>query len=216
MTSRVWAATAPGAQRPEPMSYDDYLAAPIVATPLRSVDCCLISDGAGAYVVTSLERARSLAKRPVVVAGVGFAALPQTTVGLFSQHTDLTQLGADRSGARAYRDAGLGPSDVDVAEVYDCFTISVIIQLEQLGFCGRGEGAAFVAEGHIGPGGSLPMNTNGGHLAYAYIPGINHVVEAVRQLRRERGEGQAGEPEVALVAGLGGSDHATALLTVDR
>ena len=117
---------------------------------------------------------------------------------------------------RAYRQAGLTPADVDVAEIYDCFTISMLLQLEDLGFAAKGEGAAFVASGAIGPGGSLPVNTHGGLLSQSYLVGGNHVVEAVRQLRGERGEAQVDGAEVALVAGLGAPEHATMLLTVDR
>jgi acetyl-CoA acetyltransferase len=110
----------------------------------------------------------------------------------------------------------LTPADVDVVEFYDCFTITTLLQLEECGFCGRGEAASFVEGGRIGPGGSLPVNTHGGLLSHSYMVGAEHVVEAVRQLRGSRGEGQVPGAEVALVTGLGVPDHATLLLTVDR
>jgi acetyl-CoA acetyltransferase len=116
----------------------------------------------------------------------------------------------------AYRDAGLGPADIDLAEIYDCFSITMVLQLEDLGFSPRGEGFGFAAGGRIGPGGSFPVNTHGGHLSYAYMPGMNHVVEATRQLRGQRGAAQVPDAEVALVAALGGNDHATVILTKDR
>ena len=120
------------------------------------------------------------------------------------------------SGPLAFKRAGLSPADVDVAEIYDCFTISALLQLEDLGFAPRGEGASFAATGALRPGGSLPMNTHGGLLSQSYVVGGNHVVEAVRQLRGERGEAQVPGAEVALVAGLGAPEHSTLILTVDR
>jgi acetyl-CoA acetyltransferase len=110
----------------------------------------------------------------------------------------------------------VGPADVDVAEIYDCFSITMILQLEDLGFCPRGDGFAFAGGGRFAPGGAFPVNTNGGHLSYAYIPGMNHIIEATHQLRRQRGVAQVEDAEVALVAALGGNDHATVILTTDR
>jgi acetyl-CoA acetyltransferase len=176
----------------------------------------LISDGAAAYVVTSLERARDLRKPPAAIAGVGIASLPITLTSFFTQKADFLSLGSVVSGAAAYETAGLAPGDIDVAEIYDCFSISMVLQLEDLGFCPRGEGFAFCSDGRIAPGGSFPVNTMGGHLSYAYMPGMNHVIEAVRQLRGERGAAQVPDTEVALVAALGGNDHATTILTKDR
>jgi acetyl-CoA acetyltransferase len=166
--------------------------------------------------MTSLERARDLPHRPAVVAGVGFGSKPVPQSGYFSQSRDLLTTPAELSGPKAYRDAGLTPDDVDVAEIYDCFTISMVLQLEDLGFAEKGAGAAFAASGAIAPGGLLPVNTHGGLLSQSYLVGGNHVVEAVRQLRGDRGDAQVDGAEVALVAGLGAPEHATLLLTVDR
>jgi acetyl-CoA acetyltransferase len=167
-------------------------------------------------VVTSLERARDLPQPPIRLLGAGQA----TTHISMSQMRDLTSTGAVESGKRAFEQAGLGPADVDVTEVYDSFTITVLLTLEALGFCGRGESAAFVAGGRIRPGGEFPLNTNGGGLSYCHpgMYGLLLIVEAVRQLRGEAGDRQVGGAEVALVHGTGGvfSNHGTLILGVDR
>jgi acetyl-CoA acetyltransferase len=214
--TRDHAVRTPNALRREPLSMEDYLADPVVAEPLRKLDCCLVNDGGVAYVMTSLERARHLRRPPVVVAGAGFGSKPVTQAQYFSQSANLLSTAATISGPLAFKRAGLSPADVDVAEIYDCFTISALLQLEDLGFAPRGEGAAFAATGALRPGGSLPMNTHGGLLSQSYVVGGNHVVEAVRQLRGERGEAQVPGAEVALVAGLGAPEHSTLILTVDR
>jgi acetyl-CoA acetyltransferase len=216
LAARAWAGLTPGAQKSDPITADDYLRSPMISTPLRALDCCLISDGAAAFVVTSLERARDLRQPPAVVAGVGVAALDVTLTSIFTQKASVLSLGSSLSGPMAYREAGVAPADVDLAEIYDCFSITMVLQLEDLGFSPRGEGFAFAAGGRIGPGGSFPVNTNGGHLSYAYMPGMNHIVEATKQLRGHRGPAQVADAEVALVAALGGNDHATAILTKDR
>src|SRR4029079_16888713 len=136
--------------------------------------------------------------------------------GYFTQNPQYLEMASVESGRRAFATAKMAPSDVDIAEIYDCFTMSVILQLEDLGFAAKGEGAEFVASGAIGPNGSLPTNTHGGLLSQSYTVGAGHVVEAVRQLRGERGDGQIDGAEVAVVTGLGAIDHATAILTKDR
>lgn len=216
LAAREWARLTPGAQKSEPIGIDDYFASPMISTPLRALDCCLISDGAAAFVVTSLDRARSLPHAPAVVAGIGLASLDITMTSIFTQKPDVLSLGSVVSGPAAYADAGLGPTDVDLAEIYDCFSITMVLQMEDLGFCPRGEGFAFASDGRIAPGGAFPVNTHGGHLSYAYMPGMNHIVEATRQIRGERGRAQVSDAEVALVAALGGNDHATAIITKDR
>jgi acetyl-CoA acetyltransferase len=216
VAARAHAQLTPNALRREALTIDGYLDSPMVADPLRKLDCCLVNDGGVAFVMTSVERARDLRHAPVVVAGVGFGSKPVAQSGYFSQSADLLTTAATRSGPRAFRQAGLDPADVDVAEIYDCFTISVILQLEDLGFAAKGAGAEFVASGATGPGGELPVNTHGGLLSQSYLVGGNHVVEAVRQLRGERGQAQVPGAEVALVAGLGAPEHATLLLTSDR
>lgn len=213
---RQWAALTPGAQKPEQLTLPDYLATPFVAEPLRSVDCCLISDGAAAYVVTSLERARDLRQKPAVVAGICAGSHPWTLTEMFTQSPDFLNIGPGDAGRRAFAEAGVTPADVDVAQIYDCFTLSVILQLESLGFCPRGEGGRFVADGRTAPGGALPLNTNGGHLAHAYVPAATLVVEGVLQTRGTRGPAQVSNVEVSLVSTFGGPDHVTMILTPDR
>jgi acetyl-CoA acetyltransferase len=216
VSQRAHAARTPNALVRDPLTIEDYLAQPLLADPLRKLDCCLINDGGTAYVMTSVERARHLRKPPVVVAGTGFGYKPVTQAQYFTQSADLLSSAATKSGPRAFKAAGLGPSDIDIAEIYDCFTISMLIQLEDLGFAPKGEGGALAASGALGPGGSLPVNTHGGLLSQSYMVGAGHVIEAVRQLRGERGDAQVGGAEVALVAGLGAQDHSTLILTKDR
>lgn len=207
VATRANAARTPGAMRRTPLTMADYLASPMVAEPFRALDCSLINDGAVAFVMTTLDRARDLRRPPVVLAGAGTGSVATPQESWFTQATDHPRTPAVLSGPRAFADAGLRPADVDLALVYDCFTISTVLQLEDLGLCRPGEGAAFVASG------ALPVNTHGGLLSHAYTVGASHVVEAVRQLRGERGAGQVPGAEVALVAGLGVPDHACLLLT---
>jgi acetyl-CoA acetyltransferase len=215
VSARRHAERTPNALMRAPMTLDDYLASPLVAEPLRKLDCCLVNDCASAFVMTSLERARDLPRPPVVVAGVGFASKPLSQSQYFSQGDILLTPAVD-SGALAYRRAGVGPGDIDVAEIYDCSTLSMLLQLEDLGLAPRGGGAARAASGDFDPGGALPVNTHGGLLSQSYSVGAGHVVEAVLQLRNSRGDAQVAGAEVALVCGLGAPEHATAILTVDR
>jgi acetyl-CoA acetyltransferase len=175
-------------------------------------DCCLVTDGGGAVVVTSAERAASLRKPPAYVLGCGQAI----THASISSMPDLTVTGAAQSGDAAYRMAGLRPADIDVVEVYDAFTINTILFLEDLGFCPKGEGGRFVEGGRIAPKGDQPVNTNGGGLSYCHpgMYGLLLLVEAVRQLRGDCGARQVPECEVALVHGNGGvlSSQATVIL----
>jgi acetyl-CoA acetyltransferase len=216
IAAREHATRTPGAMRREPLTMDGYLASPMIAEPFRALDCSLINDGAVGFVMTTVPRARDLRHRPVVLAGSGTGSVAATQESFFTQAPDHPRTPATVSGPRAFRSSGLRPSDVDIALIYDCFTISTIVQLEDLGFCSRGEGGAFVASGATGLSGSLPVNTHGGLLSHAYTVGASHVVEAVRQLRGERGAGQVAGAEVALVAGLGVPDHACLLLTGER
>ncbi|MGI8711401.1 MAG: thiolase C-terminal domain-containing protein, partial [Acidimicrobiales bacterium] len=171
------------------------------ASPLRKLDCCLVTDGGGAFVVTSAERARSLAKAPIYVLGAATAA----THLMISQMPDLTTTGGAISGPHAFAMAGIVPDDVDVLMAYDSFTITVLLHLEDLGFCPKGEGGPFAADGRLGPGGSLPTNTNGGGLSYTHpgMYGMFLVVEAVRQLRGEAEDRQVPGAEVAVAHGSG-------------
>lgn len=191
-----------------PLSVGDVLAAAPVSDPLGVLDCCLVTDGGGAVVLTSLERARDLPHPPAVVLGCGEATTNVSMAGA----DDLLATGAIASGARAFRAAGLTPADVDVAQVYDSFTITVLLSLEGLGFAAPG-----AAPGLIG---KLPLNTSGGGLSYCHPGqfGVLLLVEAVRQLRGGCGARQVAGVEVALAHGTGGilSTHATVLLGVDR
>jgi acetyl-CoA acetyltransferase len=215
VSARRHAQQTPNALVREPLTIAEYLASPMVATPLRKHDCCLVNDCGVGFVVTRVERARDLARPPILVAGVGFASKPVTQAQYFSQ-ADILRTAAEDSGVDAFRRAGLSPTDVDIAEVYDCSTVSMLLQLEDLALAPRGAGAVLASEGAFDPGGSLPLNTHGGLQWQSYSVGCGHVVEAVRQLRGERGAAQVPNAEVALVCGLGAPEHATALLTVDR
>jgi acetyl-CoA acetyltransferase len=200
--TRRWATMNPRARLQEPITVDDVLASPMQASPLHKLDCCLVTDGAGAVVLTSAERARHLRKPPALVLGTGTCH----THSMISEMPDLTVTGAAVSGPEAFAAAGLTPADVDVAQIYDSFTITVLLLLEDLGFCPKGEGGAFVADGVLAPGGALPANTTGGGLAYTHpgMFGIFLLVEAVRQLRGECGPRQVPGAEVALAHGSGG------------
>ena len=166
-STREWAALNPRARYRDPLTIADVLASPLQVSPLHLLDCCLVTDGAGAFVMTSAARARTLRKPPVYVLG---AATCTDHMGI-TQMPDLTTTPGAVSGARAFAMAGLGPADVDVLMGYDSFTITALLHLEDLGFCAKGEGGPFAAEGGLGPGGSLPMNTNGGGLSFTH-PGM--------------------------------------------
>jgi acetyl-CoA acetyltransferase len=212
VSTRAWAQRNPAAFRREPLTVDDVLASEVLSSPIHREEACLVTDGAGALIVTSLERARDLRARPAIVLGAGSATSHYT----ISQMPDLVRTSAAESGRTAFGRAGLMPSDVDVAQIYDSFTITVLLNLEDLGFCAKGEGGPFVAGGRLGPGGALPTNTSGGGLAYTHpgMLGIFQVIEAVRQLRGGLGDRQVPDAEVALVHGTGGvlSVHSTLLL----
>lgn len=196
---RRHAALNPEAVMREPITLEDHQASRPVVEPLRLLDCCLISDGGVAFIVTSRERARHLRARPVRVLGTGQAHGPETL-----GNPEWWYVPHQRTAAQqAFAMAGVGPADVDVAQLYDNFTISVVVWLEHAGFCGRGEGGAFVEGGRIQLGGELPVNTAGGNLSESYMQGWLHVVEGVRQLRGECGPRQVEGAEVCLVTGRG-------------
>ena len=210
---RRHAALNPWALLREPITVEDVLASRMIADPLHKLDCCITTDGGGALVVTSLERARDLRRPPVLVLGSGQGFSHEHLVAAPS----LTTFGSVGSGAAAFAMAGLGPEDMDLAELYDNFTISVVLQLEDLGFCGKGEGGPFVEAGHIELGARLPVNPHGGLLSEAHPGrpgGILHVIEAVLQLRGVCGPRQVPNARVGLVHGVGGvmSNHATVIL----
>ena len=168
------------------MTMEDYLASRPIAEPLRLFDFCLETDGAAAVIVTSTERARDLRQPPVTIRGVAQSSIPDPQPGVqfpVLLRESITSLPAQAVARTLYRRAGLGPEDIDVAQVYDCFTITVLMQLEDWGFCKKGEGGPFVESGAIDLGGTIPINTGGGHLSEGYIHGMNHVLEGVRQVR---------------------------------
>jgi acetyl-CoA acetyltransferase len=197
-----------GGQSSKPMDFAGYMSSRMVSEPLRVPDCCLITDGAGAYVMTSRERAKDCAKRPVSVLGVGFGSEPLSGDDAFTQKADLLRLpGVAKASKLVQERAGITLADVDFAEIYDCFTISCLMQIEDLGFCQKGEAGGFVRQGGIGSKSRLPVNTHGGFLSYSYRLGIEHVVEAVRQLRGECGDAQVPDAQVGIVTGLSVPDY---------
>ena len=212
VAARQWALLNPVAWEKKPLSIDEVLASRMVSDPLTVRDCCLVTDGGGAIVLTSAAQARSLRKPPAYVLGCG----QSITHASISNMPDLTVTGATASGQAAYQMAKLGPSDVDVLQLYDAFTINTILFLEDLGFCKKGEGGGFVSDGRIAPKGSLPVNTNGGGLSYCHpgMYGLFLLIEAVRQLRGECGARQVKDCEVAIAHGNGGvlSSQATVIL----
>lgn len=212
VAARKWAQLNPEAAVREPLSIDDVLNARMVSTPLTVRDCCLFNDGAAAVVMVRADRARDCAKAPVPVLGAAHAVTHRE----ISSMLDLTVTGAAISGPQAFAQAGCRPSDVDLLMVYDAFTITPILFLEDLGFCPKGEGGRFVENGGVAPGGRLAMNTNGGGLSCVHpgMYGLFLLVECVRQLRGEAGDRQLSRAELALAHGNGGvlSSQATVLL----
>jgi acetyl-CoA acetyltransferase len=195
-------------QQMTPLSMSDYLASRMISEPLRAADCCLISDGVCAFVVTSRERARDLPRPPVWI-----ASEPISGDDVFTQKVEQLSMPAAVPAVRqALGEAGIGIADVDFAEIYDCFTISCLLQIEDLGFCAKGEGAAFVRDVDTTVDGRMPINTHGGLLAHSYLLGAEHVVEAVRQLRGEAGEAQVADAAVGLVTGLSVPDYGVLIL----
>jgi acetyl-CoA acetyltransferase len=202
VSTRAWASMNPNARHRDPITIDDVLASPLQCSPLHLLDCCLVTDGGGAWVMTSAERAADLAKPPIYVLGAGTCHDHQ----MISQMPEVTTTAGVVSGANAFAMAGIKPDDVDLLMGYDSFTITALLHLEDLGFCPKGEGGRFVEDGRTAPGGSFPMNTNGGGLSYTHpgMYGMFLIVEAVRQLRGEAGARQLDSPEVAVAHGSGG------------
>jgi acetyl-CoA acetyltransferase len=217
VNTRAHALLHPHAQMKVPLTVEQVQASKPIADPLRMLDCCIVSDAAGAFVVTSAERALHMKQKPAYLLGVG----EMHTHEHIMCAPDLTKFGALESGRAAYAMAGVGPGDIDVAQLYDCFTVVPIIELEELGFVEPGEGGAFFEAGYARIGGRLPVNTNGGMLSHAHAGAagaILGIVEVVRQLRGGLGERQVRNAKVGLVHNEGGilSSHCTIILSSSK
>jgi acetyl-CoA acetyltransferase len=212
VAARGWARMNPEAFMRGALSIEEVMSARMVSDPLTVRDCCLVTDGGGAYVLVSAARARDLPNQPVFVLGTGTAVWNRQ---VSSMH-DLTTTAARASGHAAYDMAGMTAKEIDLVQLYDAFTINTIMFLEDLGFCKKGEGGAFVEHGGIAPGGHLPVNTNGGGLSCTHpgMYGVFTVIEAVRQLRGICGDRQISDAKTAIAHGNGGtlSSQATAIL----
>ena len=213
VNTRRHALLHPNAHMKSAITLDDVLSAKPIADPLGMLDCCLISDAGGAFIVTSAERAKDLKSKPSYLLGIG----EHHTHEHLMCAPSLTEFGSKQSGERAYQMAGVKPADIDVAQLYDCFSIVPLIELEELGFCEPGEGGAFFADGRASIGGKLPVNTHGGMLSHAHAGaagGLFGIIEGVRQLRGGLGPRQVKNAELALVHNEGGilSSHCTLIL----
>ena len=211
VAQREWAGLNPLATKRDPITLEDHRTSRVIADPFRLLDCCLVSNGGVAVVVTSADRAADLRQPPVYVNGWA-----QCHTGRLFEHDDDFGIvtGAARSGPEALAMAGVKLEDVDVAQLYDCYTFTVLVSLEDYGFCGKGEGGPFVSSGAIGPSGRLKLNTGGGQLSGYYMWGMTPLSEAIIQVRGQGGDRQVDRHEVALVSGNGGilDHHATLVL----
>ncbi len=215
VATRKWAMLNPKAMMHDPITIEDVLNSRLISWPFNLLDCCLVTDAGGAYVMTSIERARDLKQTPIAVLGVGEGH----DHAMISQMPSLTSFAAKHSGRRAFEMAGVTHADLDLAMIYDSFTYTVLLSLEELGFCAKGEGGAFVSGQRTAPGGAFPMNTNGGGLSYTHsgMYGMFAIIEAVRQLRhdyQDQGIRQVPDAKLAVVHGTGGvlSSAGTAIL----
>ncbi len=213
VTTRDHAVRHPNAHMTKPITLDDVINSKPIAEPLNILDCCLISDAGGAYIVTSAARAKDLQADPIYLHGIGEYHTHEHLICAES----LTEFGAVQSGQAAYNMAGLGPGDVDFAELYDCFTVVPMIEMEELGLCERGAAGALIEAGETRIEGRMPINTHGGMLSHAHAGaagGLFGIIEAVRQLRGGEGERQVAKRDVALVHNEGGilSSHCTMIL----
>ncbi len=210
VATRKWAQLNPRAMMRDPLTIEDVLSSRWIAYPFHIYDCCLVTDAGGAVVVVGADRARSFKKKPVWVLGTGEASTHQSLLGM----PDLTRTPARYSGKAAFEMAGVTRDDIDVVEVYDSFTYTALVTIEELGFCKKGEGGPFLANQRTAPGGDFPMNTNGGGLSYTHpgMYGMFLLVEAVRQLRGECGPRQVPNARLACVNATGGLLSATGTL----
>lgn len=200
----------PAAQMRDPLTLEEYHRSRWIVWPFHVLDCCLVSDGAAALIVTSAERAKTLRQPPIYVMGMGSAN--NSRGWLYGDH--MIELAAKESGAKAFRMAEITPADIDTAQIYDPYTYIVLATLEDYGFCKKGEGGPFVEGGRLELGGSLPTNTSGGMLSEGYLEGMLQIVEAARQLRGQGGLRQVPNAEIAIVSGNGGNTvcHSTLIL----
>ena len=201
VSTRAHALLSDNAVMTKPITIEDHQASRMIADPFRLLDCSLESDGGAAFVVTSAERARDL--RQPAVELIGSAMGHPDSPGSITQRPDMTCLGVAKAAPIAFGMADVHHGDIDVAEIYDCFTYVVLCQLEDLGFCAKGEGGDFVSGGRLRLGGALPTNTHGGLLSQAHMLGMNHIVELVRQLRGQGGRAQVPDARIGLVTGYG-------------
>ncbi|MFC1816125.1 thiolase family protein [Thermodesulfobacteriota bacterium] len=202
VAERQWACLNPHAyMHGRPITIEDHQSSPIVVWPYHLLDICLRSDGGTAFIVTTAERAKNLKKPPVYLMGIGFG---EQMAKLWWDKTSYTTVAVETAKRDAFRMAGIELKDIDVAEFYDCFTPEVVFQLEDYGWCKKGEGGPFVEEGHIGPGGDLPVNTGGGLLSSHHLDNLTCVSEAIIQMRGEGGNRQVKDAEIALATGHGG------------
>ena len=201
VSTRHNAALNGNAMMTKPVTIEDHQNSRMISDPLRLLDCSLESDGGAAIVVSAAERSRDLRQKPILVMGVaeGHPDSPSS----ITQRPDMTRLGIAKAAPKAFAMAGVTPREIQVAEIYDCFTYVVLCQLEDIGFCKKGEGGPFVESGAIRLGGKLPVNTHGGLLSQAHMVGMNHVVELVKQLRGSAGKAQVSGAELGLVSGYG-------------
>lgn len=214
VAQRAWAVHNPLAQMRTPITLEDHQSSRWIAEPLRLLDCCLVSNGGAAVIVTTAERAKDLAQPPVHVLGWGQGHPGQVA----ERGSDFgLRTGAAISGPTALRMAGVTVEDVDLLELYDCYTFTVLVTLEDYGFCAKGEGGKFVANGRTGPGGELPVNTGGGQLSSYYLWGMTPLTEAVIQARGQGGGRQVDNHDVIMVSGNGGIlDHHSTLILSPR
>ncbi len=215
VVQRDYAVQHPNADFRQPLSLETYERAPMLIAPLRKYDLAYLFDGGAAFIVAAQPWARDHCAAPVNLLGTGQAHSGEH-LAYCAPMVTRTTTPARQAGQQAYRMAGMSPSDIDVALLYDDTTYGVLVQLEDFGFCGKGEGGGFVADGHLGPKGSLPVNTHGGNLSQAHLDGMLHVVEGVRQLRGAAGLRQVEGANVALVSGLGGAFAASTAAILGR
>jgi acetyl-CoA acetyltransferase len=214
---RTNAIRTPGAQVALPMTYEDYLESPLVADPLRVADCCLLTDGAVAMITVGADRTPDLPRPAVYFKGGAHVTAPISVDRYFTQNPEFLSFpSAGAAVDQALDMAGTKLSEIDFAELYDCFTISVLMQIEDIGWCGRGEAVDFIADGHLAKTGDVPLNTHGGLLSHAYMVGATHITEAVRQLRGDRDEMQITGAGLGLIGLLGGPHYGALILGRER